>query len=269
MRASLFLAVLGSFLLGTIVAAQPAVSPKPAPAPGKDLVAVLDLDGVNTGKGQLAALSDELRVRLLNTGKFRIVDRDQTNAILNEQAFQQEACASEDCAVKAGKLLGVRHLVTGRVTRIDGDMWQMTAQIVDVESSETLKAVSINQQGPFSALLSDGVPKVALELTAAAQAAGNMGAACKEDTKKLCADVKPGGGRIVKCLAKHRADLSPPCRDFLVAQRERNKKNAQDCRADAERLCANVKKGGGRIIACLKEHSADLSPACREDVSAR
>jgi hypothetical protein len=34
------------------------------------------------------------------------------------------------------------------------------------------------------------------------------------------------------------------------------------CRADAEKLCQGVKPGEGRIIACLKESSSKLSPAC-------
>lgn len=34
------------------------------------------------------------------------------------------------------------------------------------------------------------------------------------------------------------------------------------CRPDVQRLCADVQPGGGRILACLKGHSADLSPDC-------
>ena len=38
---------------------------------------------------------------------------------------------------------------------------------------------------------------------------------------------------------------------------------AEACRADAERLCANVEKGGGRRMMCLREHESQLSPACK------
>lgn len=42
---------------------------------------------------------------------------------------------------------------------------------------------------------------------------------------------------------------------------------AQDaCRADAERLCAGIRPGEGRILACLHGSQAQLSPACKQQV---
>jgi hypothetical protein len=37
------------------------------------------------------------------------------------------------------------------------------------------------------------------------------------DVKTLCADVQRGGGRIIKCLRDHAADLTPACRDGLAS----------------------------------------------------
>ena len=36
----------------------------------------------------------------------------------------------------------------------------------------------------------------------------------------------------------------------------------QACAADAKKFCAQVKPGGGRILACLEEHSKEISPEC-------
>lgn len=39
------------------------------------------------------------------------------------------------------------------------------------------------------------------------------------------------------------------------------------CRADARKFCQGVKPGEGRIIACLKENSSKLSPACAAKIA--
>lgn len=36
--------------------------------------------------------------------------------------------------------------------------------------------------------------------------------ACEDDVMKLCKDVQPGGGRILRCLKEHKNELSPECK---------------------------------------------------------
>ena len=38
---------------------------------------------------------------------------------------------------------------------------------------------------------------------------------CDEDVKKLCPDIRPGGGRILQCLRGQESNLSPACRQVL------------------------------------------------------
>lgn len=51
----------------------------------------------------------------------------------------------------------------------------------------------------------------AQEITAAQRTA------CKDDYEKYCSNVMPGGGRILACLAKESANLTPACRAALSA----------------------------------------------------
>jgi hypothetical protein len=39
---------------------------------------------------------------------------------------------------------------------------------------------------------------------------------CDEDIKKMCPDIRPGGGRIVQCLHGHQSNLTAGCRQFLT-----------------------------------------------------
>jgi hypothetical protein len=43
---------------------------------------------------------------------------------------------------------------------------------------------------------------------------------------------------------------------------------SRPCRGDLQQFCADVQRGGGRILACLKEHEAQLSPACHDALAA-
>ena len=48
----------------------------------------------------------------------------------------------------------------------------------------------------------------------------------------------------------------------LVAAAGAGARRGGPCADDAERLCAHVPAGHGRVLACLRAHRADLSPAC-------
>jgi Cysteine rich repeat len=38
----------------------------------------------------------------------------------------------------------------------------------------------------------------------------------------------------------------------------------QACRADFGKFCKSVQPGGGRVVECLKQHEAELAPACKQ-----
>ena len=38
------------------------------------------------------------------------------------------------------------------------------------------------------------------------------------------------------------------------------------CAQDAKKFCPGMQPGGGRIAKCMKEHEAELSPACQENI---
>jgi Cysteine rich repeat len=42
---------------------------------------------------------------------------------------------------------------------------------------------------------------------------------CRADRYRFCADVPPGGGRIIMCLAENAANVSPDCAGVLAAAR--------------------------------------------------
>jgi TolB-like protein len=132
-----------------------------AQSEGKELVAIMDLGMLEGSKAQGTALTNQLRTEVLKTGKVTLVDRSQMDAVLNEQALQQSGCTSQECAVDVGKILGIRKIVTGSVTKISDNLWQVSVQLTDVETAETVKAETFNHRGNFEDLLFTGMSNVA------------------------------------------------------------------------------------------------------------
>jgi len=91
---------------------------------------------------------------------------------------------------------------------------------------------------------------------------------CHEDAERLCKGVKQGGGRIQQCLKDHEAQLSDACKNRLHYAHTEGRERYAACESDAEKFCKGVRQGGGRRRNCLTQHQADLSPACKAELSA-
>ena len=87
---------------------------------------------------------------------------------------------------------------------------------------------------------------------------------CMDELEKFCKEVRPGEGRIIKCLQEHDRELSSVCRDKVRSILKRLEDAKQACAPDIGKFCADVVPGGGRLIKCLTPHFEELTPACRE-----
>ena len=119
-------------------------------------------------------------------------------------------------------------------------------------------------------------------------------AACRSDFRVHCPGVKPGGSAALRCLQANAAALSPHCRNAVTAMGEggvpepaasrepaagpppavapigpippmrprRALEVLSFCGPEHRMLCGNVPPGGGRILECLAENYARLSPEC-------
>ncbi|TKW75463.1 MAG: hypothetical protein DI543_22590 [Bradyrhizobium icense] len=123
--------------------------------------------------------------------------------------------------------------------------------------------------------------------------------ACRGDYPKVCAGVPTGGAPALECLEKNKAKVSAGCSKALAAvgggsaapaaaggapaaagaapaaapvvivlrpmlPREELFVMRSACGGDIRTLCAGVAPGGGRIMQCIANRAADLSPACKD-----
>lgn len=98
----------------------------------QDYIAVLDLQ-VKKGVPEEAkdALTERLQTEIINSRKYKVVDRAHRDQILKEQGFQLKDCVSSECVVEAGQLLGVGKIVTGSVSKL-GESYYINTQLINI-----------------------------------------------------------------------------------------------------------------------------------------
>jgi|SRR5215469_6430072 len=142
-------------------------------------------------------------------------------------------------------------------------------------------------------------PLAAQQLTDAQRSA--IKSACRGDYQNVCASVPPGTKDSLQCLVQHSDQVSSGCREALapagasagtaptsssvaaaaapaaaaksaaattpparqLTPREQAHVLRTQCGGDFQKFCPNVPLGGGRGVACLREHAAGLTQPCR------
>jgi hypothetical protein len=99
--------------------------------------------------------------------------------------------------------------------------------------------------------------------------ASEFNADCAPDVYRFCPGTPPGGGRILQCLRPYvgQRQLSTNCEDSVVTALEKLDEFVAGCDTDAANLCPGVQSGGGRLFACLRSRSEQLSSRCKQVVS--
>jgi curli biogenesis system outer membrane secretion channel CsgG len=82
----------------------------------KKRIAVMTFED-KSGNGQIGSgMADKLTTALVKSGKYIVLERQEIQKVLEEQALGQGGAVTEASAAKAGKVLGVELLVMGSVT---------------------------------------------------------------------------------------------------------------------------------------------------------
>ncbi len=109
------------WLVGALVAA--AIAPNLVSAADKSTkpkIAVLEFknkaDNQWWFRGGAEAAQDVFVTELVKSGKFRVVEREQLEALMAEKNLTLSGDVDPKQAIKVGKLLGVNYLLTGAVT---------------------------------------------------------------------------------------------------------------------------------------------------------
>jgi len=120
---------------------EPVESSREKPVAGGINLAVLDLTPQGVSASDASVITDMIRGALVKTGAVNVVEKQNMDKILAEQAFQQTGCTTEECAIKMGKLLNVQRIMVGSFGKLL-DKYMVNVRVVNVETGKVVYADS-------------------------------------------------------------------------------------------------------------------------------
>jgi len=119
----------------------------------KVTTAILNLQskgGVTSNEA--STLTDRFRTELVKLNVYTVLERGQMDEILEEQGFNLSGCTSSECAIEAGKMLGVQVMIAGDVGKV-GDVLTIDVRMFHVATGKIIKAIQEDHKGSVSGLL--------------------------------------------------------------------------------------------------------------------
>ncbi len=133
-------------------------------------LAVAEFEAQGVSASDAAVICDLFRSEMVQAGRFSVVEKANMEKILNEQAFQQTGCTTQECAVKLGKILNVRYLAVGSFGKLL-DQYVLSVRVVDVETARV--AHSDSEQGRDVEEIRKGISSIARRLSTGSGSGGN------------------------------------------------------------------------------------------------
>ncbi len=127
-------------------------------------VAVFPLEGKSITATEASVLTDRLQSELQQLGKFRLIERNQIDAILEEQGMQLDECSSSECVVELGQLVNAEFIVTGSVGKV-ANVYTVSAKLINVETGDIERTATDDVIGDLGQVLMESMRAVAVDLT--------------------------------------------------------------------------------------------------------
>jgi len=160
----------------------------------KKNIAVIDLDSRGgLSEAEIGTLTDRMRSMLVRTQAFNVIDRGLMEEVLSEQGFQMSGCTSTDCAVEAGKILGVEQMVSGTIGKL-GKLYTVDVILIDVSTSQIIKSLTRDYSGEIEGLI--GLMKSIADELAGAEKSYQIKPPKKEIVTGISVKTEPPGANV-------------------------------------------------------------------------
>jgi hypothetical protein len=110
---------------------------------GKERIAVLDFKGYIVSDEMGLAISEIIRTKFVERGKYIVVERSLLNQVIEEQNLQQTGLIDKATAVEIGKIIGADYVIIGSIVKM-GEILTLNVRSVLVKTGEIKIAKSIS-----------------------------------------------------------------------------------------------------------------------------
>jgi TolB-like protein len=105
-------------------------------------VAIIPLETNGTNSQISSMILDKLITNLVKKRRFKVIEREFLEKIINEQSLGMTGIVDEASAINAGKVIGAEAIIMGKQSELNGDL-HISVRVIDVETSETITANEI------------------------------------------------------------------------------------------------------------------------------
>ena len=130
-------------------------------------IAVVDFNALGVSNNDALALTNRLMIEMHRTNKFKVLEREMLDKVIEEQKFQLSGCNADQCLVKLGEIANVQQIVGGTISKV-GNVFTITARLISVESGEVVESALFDYDGKIGALMKMGMANIASQLASIA-----------------------------------------------------------------------------------------------------
>jgi TolB-like protein len=116
-------------------------------------IAVLDFETSGISQGEMRLLLDFISSKIIETGKYRVIDRAQRQTVLSEIEFSNSDCTDEECQLEIGQMLSADQIIVGSLGKF-GERYLITIKMIEVRTAQSTSASS-NIYASLNDLLED------------------------------------------------------------------------------------------------------------------
>ena len=115
-------------------------------------IAIMNLDAIGISKKEARTLTERITTQMISCGKYTVLDRNNTDKILDEMKFQSSGCTDTQCAIEVGRILNAQYILVGSVSSF-GNNFIIDCRVINVETSEAVKSASYTTRKNLDKLL--------------------------------------------------------------------------------------------------------------------